>query len=228
MLGWLRRAFGGKSPNPNQSVPNGSQVRQTLALGDFTSIEAALKQLRNIGLRLFPHASTDLSETAKDIAVQSEGISFGEEPTIGHWSLIALAGDPRPFENAAHYDDHCYDGFALEDYSSMVSEIIALAGHEWPVDDVELQYVNRQPNPIGPYLPVSVSIKATPEVPPFELSTTKDFDWSIIFRLNERLPREATGRFAIFLDGDATIVFLTPDQILQLNSLCGYEFFYEE
>jgi hypothetical protein len=57
------------------------------------------------------------------------------------------------------------------------------------------------------------------------LVNTKDFDWSIIFRLNERLPEQASGRFAIFLDGNATIDFLTPDQLRLLNFLCGQEFF---
>jgi hypothetical protein len=56
----------------------------------------------------------------------------------------------------------------------------------------------------------------------------KDFDWSIVFRLNERLPKGSLGRFALFLDGTATIVFLTPENVKRLNSLCGYEFSCEE
>jgi hypothetical protein len=56
----------------------------------------------------------------------------------------------------------------------------------------------------------------------------KDFDWSVVFRLNDRLPKGALGRFAILCPGNATIVFLTPEKLRQLNSLCGYEFSYEE
>jgi hypothetical protein len=227
MLSWLGRVLSGRFPRPTQSVDNGRQVKR-LALGDAKYVEAALKELPNVGLRFFPVASENLHETAKDIAAQWQGVHFGKEPTIGHWSLIAIAGNPRPFENAAHYSDHCYDGFTLVDYSTMVSEIVALAEREWPIDDVEVRYAERPQGPTGPYPPVSVTIKATPEVSSFELLAAKDFDWSIIFRLNERLPEEATGRFAIFLDGNATIVFLTPDQIRQLNSLCGYDFFYAE
>ena len=233
MLRWLGRVLSGKLLSPNPLVATGAAAlengaRRRLVLDDVNYVEAALKELPNVGLRLAPDAREDLRGTAADIVEQWKGIYFGKEPAIGDWALIALAGDPRPFENAVHYDDHCYDGITLEDYSGMVSEIIALARGEWPVDEVEVRDARLPQDPIEYDHPVSVMIKATPEVSSFELLNAKDFDWSIVFRLNERLPKEASGRFAIFLDGNATIVFLTPDQIRQLNSLCGYDFFYEE
>lgn len=233
MLRWLGRILSGRLLSPGPSAIAGAPVhdnraRRRLALDDVKHVEAALKELPNVGLRFFPDARANPRETAMDIVRQWEGIYFGKEPSIGNWALIALAGDPPPFENAAHYSDHCYDGITLEDYSSMVSEIIGLAGREWQVDEVEVRDARRPQDPIAHDHPVSVMIKAEPEVSSFELLNAKDFDWSIIFRLNERLPKEASGRFAIFLDGNATIVFLAPDQIRQLNSLCGYEFFYQE
>jgi hypothetical protein len=73
-----------------------------------------------------------------------------------------------------------------------------------------------------------IRIAAARELAPFDLTAGKDFDWSIIYRLNERLPNEVAARFAIFLDGNATIVFLTPGEIDNLNALCGHKFFYDE
>jgi hypothetical protein len=55
----------------------------------------------------------------------------------------------------------------------------------------------------------------------------KDFDWSVVTRLNERLPSAATGRFAAFFDGNATIVYLRPDQLTELGRLFGYDFISE-
>src|SRR5207247_3128812 len=59
---------------------------------------------------------------------------------------------------------------------------------------------------------------------PFDLIADKNFDWSVVTCLNERLPSGATGRFAAFFDGNATIVYLRPDQFEQLGRLFGYEF----
>jgi hypothetical protein len=223
MLGWLGRIFGGRPLGPDR---NNRPIRR-LVPGDAGEIEAALRELPSVGLRFFPGEGHDLRMMAKDIAKQWQGIYFGKEPTFGHWALIAMAGDPRPFENAIRYDDHCFDGVTMEDHSSMVAEIIGLAGDEWPIEGVEVMDARRpEDGPLSGTIAVAITDKQ--EVSSFELRNAKDFDWSIIFRLNERLPNGASGRFAIFLDGSATIVFLTPDQIRQLNSLCGYEFFYKE
>jgi hypothetical protein len=59
---------------------------------------------------------------------------------------------------------------------------------------------------------------------PFDLIVDKNFDWSVVTHLNERLPSGATGRFAAFFDGNATIVYLRPDQLKELGDLFGYEF----
>jgi hypothetical protein len=231
MLRWLERLFRRKTLGPGASAATVAAARENpsrrgLTLDDAKYIEAALNDLAKVGLRFAPGAREELNAIATDIAKQLEGISFAKEPTAGNWALIALGSDVRPFENAIFCQDHSFDGITLEDYSSMVSQIIALARNQWPVDGVEVRDALR-PQDRG-YGTVSVAIKATPEVSSFELLNAKDFDWSIIFRLNERLPKATSGRFAIFLDGNATIVFLAPDRIRQLNSVCGYEFFYQE
>jgi hypothetical protein len=231
MLRWLERLFRRKNLGPGPSTATVAAARENpprrrLTLDDAKYVEAALNDLAKVGLRFAPGAREELNAIATDIVRQLEGISFGKEPTAGNWALIALGSDVRPFENAIFYQDHSFDGITLEDYSSMVSQIIALARDQWPVEGVEVRDALR-PQDRG-YGTVSLAIKAMPEVSSFELLNAKDFDWSIIFRLNERLPKGASGRFAIFLDGNATIVFLAPDQIRLLNSVCGYEFFYKE
>ena len=217
MFHWFRKFFTG-----NQlSTP---VFDRRLVHDDARYIADALDSLGKIGFKFSPNVEENLEGISSGIAAHWEGISFGREPDRGNWVHIALAGDPRPFQNALHLDDHCYDGATPSDYLQIVTEIIALAGDEWSVQNIEVKGQPSEPNDQGQRL--LVRIKATPETPPFELTTEKDFDWSIIFRLNERLPKEVQKRFAIFLDGDATIVFLTPGQIEELNSLCGYEFFY--
>jgi hypothetical protein len=62
---------------------------------------------------------------------------------------------------------------------------------------------------------------------PFDLVVAKDFDWSVVTRLNERLPSGATGRFAAFFDGNAIIVYLTLDQLRALGNLFGHDFISE-
>lgn len=223
MLSWLERILGRRPFGPDR---NNRFIRR-LVPDDAGAIEAALRELPSVGLRFFPGEEDERRTMARDIAARWEGIYFGKEPTFGHWALIAMGGDPRPFENAIQYSDHCFDGFPMEDYSIMVAEIVGLAGDEWPIEGVEVTDARRHKDGLLNDT-ISVAIAAKPEVSAFELQDAKDFDWSIIFRLNERLPAQASGRFAIFLDGNATIVFLPPDQIRQLNQLCGYEFSHEE
>jgi hypothetical protein len=55
----------------------------------------------------------------------------------------------------------------------------------------------------------------------------KDFDWSAVTRLNERLPSGAAGRFAAFFDGNAIIVYLTADQLRELGKMFGHDFISE-
>jgi len=206
----------------------GNVARRRLILDDAKHIKAALTDLANVGIKLSSNLQPDLNAAAKEIAVHWEGIFFSKEPTHGSWVLLALSAEPGTFENSIFFQDHCYDVAKLDDYSHMIRQVLALAGDQWRIKTVGVTNARRPAAAIELKQPVTVTIKAEPEVAPFELMHAKDFDWSIVFRLNERLPKAALGRFAIFLDGNATIVFLTPEKVRQLNSLCGYEFFYEE
>jgi hypothetical protein len=71
---------------------------------------------------------------------------------------------------------------------------------------------------------MAITIKQQGGCAPFDLIAEKDFDWSVVTRLNERLPSGATGRFAGFFDGNATLVYLRPDQLKQLGKIFGYDF----
>jgi hypothetical protein len=230
-VGWLRSIFSGKPPRPAR--PSGGVVgsdnvaTRRLILDDAKHIKAALDDLANVGITLSPIAKADLNATAENIAAELDGLCFSMEPTPGHWVLVALNAEPGTFENSICLDDHCYD-VALGEYSYMIGEFIALAGDEWRIDSVYIENARHPGAAVDLKQPVRVTIKAEPEVAPFELMHDKDFDWSVVFRLNERLPKGALGRFAILWDGNATIVYLPPENVRQLNSLCGYEFLYEE
>jgi hypothetical protein len=237
MFGWLRSLFSG---NPSrQTRPFGGVVVRAGAWDDVAThrleldrakhIETALTDLANVGITLSPILKTALRATAEKIAALWEGgISFfSREPTPGDWALLALSAEPGTFENSIFLQDHCFDVAQLHDFRHMIGEILALAGDEWSIQSVDVKDAPYPAAAIG-WPPLTVTINAEPEVAPFELMHAKDFDWSIVFRLNERLPKGALGRFAIFLDGNATIVFLTPENVRRLNSLCGCEFSYEE
>lgn len=234
MLHWFRSLLNAKPRQESQPAAR-HEFERKLVPADAEHIRAALVELENVGLRFAPGVKEELHAKAMEIMAGWEGVSFAKEPTLGNWALIALAGtldnseDTRsPFQNALRFDDHCYNVASLEGYASMVSDIVELTGGEWAIESVEVKHAVRLKSPIRSNEPVSVTIKADPAVSPFELLHNKDFDWSIIHRLNERLPKDVSGRFAAFLDGDATIVFLTPENIQKLNSLCGHEFFYQE
>jgi hypothetical protein len=229
MFGWLNSIFNrgprhqARSSRLEGTTPVGLGRRFVLHNANVDHIEAALIGLANVGLKLTPSARGSLRATAERIAVEYEGYYFSSEPTPRDWVMIVLdGGSTKYFENAVWIQDHCYDCGGVNEYPEIISSIIALAGDEWQVEGVHMT------NVIGLKAPVTIAIKAKPEVPPFEIMADKDFDWSVVFRLNERLPEGALGRFALFLDGNGTIVFLTPGQIQQLNSLCGYDFHYQE
>ena len=235
MLDWLGSIFGGRrSPQGQPSRASadaktpGAGIGRKIAPGDARHIEAALVALEKVGLKFNPDIEDSLRQAAEEIAEEWQGISFSHEPTPGDWALVALSGEFQPFKNAIFFSDHCFDGIESADFSSMVAQIIRLAGDDWPFAYVEVRDAVRPQGPLQDKHPVTVTIHATPEVPPFNLINAKDFDWSLVLRLNERLPEGVQGRFSIFLDGNATIVFLTPEELQHLNLLCGYEFFYEE
>jgi hypothetical protein len=78
--------------------------------------------------------------------------------------------------------------------------------------------------PHGPSARMEIAIDGQGSSAPFDLIVAKDFDWSVLTRLNERLPSGATGRLAAFFDGNAIIVYLAPDQIEALGKLFGHDF----
>jgi hypothetical protein len=223
MFGWLSSIFGRRRSQPVNPGP-GQPKRRRLVPDDARFIEAALTSLVSVGLK--PVDQDSFLTTAQQIAAHSEGIYFFREPASGDWALIALKAEHGHFKNSMRVNDHCFDVAGPDDYASMIANMVALAGDEWPIESVDVKFGPGTSTPFE--APLIVTIRARPEVAPFQLMHAKDFDWSIIFRLNERLPKGTLGRFAIFLDGDATMVFLTPQQIAELNSLCGHEFFYEE
>ena len=160
------------------------------------------------------------------MAEEFEGTSIPEPPLPLTWVDLALSGPAQVFANAVHYQDHCFDVADEADYSEIVASIMALAGEEWPSATVSATKVMRQ-GPHGPSARMEIAIHGQGSSAPFDLIVAKDFDWSVVTRLNERLPSGATGRFAAFFDGNAIIVYLTPDQIEALGKLFGHDFISE-
>ena len=223
MFGWIASLLARKP-----GAASGEPPQRRLTLNDARHIEAALADLATVGIAFNPGFSGDLKATAAAIAARWQGIWFSHEPTPGDWALIALSAEPGTFANAVHLDDHCFDVADLADYSRMIGEIVALAGDEWRIERVDVKNARCPGASLEWKQPMTVSIEATPPVATFELIHAKDFDWSLVFRLNARLPKEALGRFAIFQDGNATIVFLTLEKLRRLDALCGHEFLCED
>jgi hypothetical protein len=195
-----------------------------LSVNDAPNIAAAISQLAEIGLKpLFPER--EFPELARRKVEELEGISFPDPPLPQTWVGLALEGSEQIFANAIHYQDHCFDGAGEEVYAEVVASIVALAGEEWPGAGatVAARSVVRQ-GQYGPSPRMEITIDQQGGCAPFDLIAGKDFDWSVVRRLNERLPPEATGFFAAFLDGNATIVYLRPDQRDELSKLFGYDF----
>ena len=160
------------------------------------------------------------------MAEEFEGTSIPEPPLPLTWVDLALSGSAQVFANAIHYQDHCFDVAGEADYAEIVASITALAGEAWPRATVSATKVMRQ-GPYGPSARMQIAIHGQGSSAPFDLTAAKDFDWSVVTRLNERLPSGATGRFAAFFDGNAIIVYLTPDQIEALGKLFGHDFISE-
>lgn len=157
------------------------------------------------------------------MAEDFEGISIPEPPWPLTWVDLALSGSEQVFANAVHHQDHCFDVAGEEDYADIVASIMALAGEEWPSATVSATKIMRQGR-YGPSERMEIAIEGPGGSAPFDLIVDKNFDWSVVTRLNERLPSGATGRFAAFFDGNAIIVYLTPDQLKELGKLFGYDF----
>jgi hypothetical protein len=195
-----------------------------LSVGDAPKIAAAISRLAGIGLTpLFPES--EFPEVAREIVEEREGSFIPDPPLPQLWADLALTGSAQLFANAIHYDDHCFDVADEEDYAQIVASIMALAGEDWPGDGVTVAAASVvREGRYGPSHRMEITIDQQGGCAPFDLSAHKDFDWSVVTRLNERLPSEATGRFAAFFDGNATIVYLKPDQIEELGKLFGYDF----
>lgn len=193
-----------------------------LSADDAPKIAAAISQLATIGLKpLFPEE--EFPALARQISEEFEGTRIPDPPLPLTWFDLALTGPEKVFANAVHFQDHCFDVAGEEDYAGVVASIMALAGEEWPDTTVSASSVQRQGR-YGPSRRIEIVIQGQGSAPSFDLIVDKDFDWSVVTCLNERLPAGAEGRFAAFFDGDATIVYLKPDQIAELGRLFGYDF----
>jgi hypothetical protein len=195
-----------------------------LSVEDAPKIAAAISQLAKIGLKpLFPER--EFPEVARHKVEELEGISIPDPPLPLTWVDLALTGSEQIFANAIHYQDHCFDGVGDEEYAEVVASIMALAGEDWPGDGARVAATSVvREGRYGPSNRMEITIHQQGGCAPFELIAEKDFDWSVVTRLNERLPSGATGRFAAFFDGNATIVYLRPDQLKELGKLFGYDF----
>jgi len=195
---------------------------RNLSVDDAPKIAAAIAQLEKIGLKpLFPER--EFSRLAREMAEEFEGTGIPEPPLPLTWVDLALSGSAQLFANAIHYQDHCFDVADEADYAGIVASIMALAGEAWPGATVSATKVMRH-GPHGPSARMAIAIEGQGSSAPFDLIVAKDFDWSVVTRLNERLPSGATGRFAAFFDGNAIIVYLAPDQIEALGKLFGHDF----
>jgi hypothetical protein len=196
-----------------------------LSVDDVPKIAAAISQLAKIGLKpLFPER--EFPEVARQKIEELDGIRIRDPSLPLIWVHLALTGE-RVFANCIHCPDHCFDGAGEEKYAEVVASIMALAGEEWPGHGatVAVTSVVRE----GRYGPTDrMEITIQQGSAPFDLIAAKDFDWSVVTRLNERLPSGATRRYAAFFDGgSAKIVYLRPDQLKELNKLFGYDFISE-
>jgi hypothetical protein len=196
---------------------------RNLSVDDAPKIAAAIAQLEKIGLKpLFPER--EFSKLAREMAEEFEGTGIPEPPLPLTWVDLALSGSAQLFANAIHCQDHCFDGADEADYAGIVASIMALAGEAWPGATVSATKVMKQGPHGGPSARMEIAIHGQGGSAPFDLIVAKDFDWSVVTRLNERLPAGATGRFAAFFDGNAIIVYLAPDQIEALGKLFGHDF----
>jgi hypothetical protein len=203
-------------------MTEGVASSQKLSVEHAPKIATAISQLAKIGLRsLFPEE--EFPELARRIAQELEGISIPDPPLPLTWLDLALTGSEQVFANAVHFQDHCFDVADEKDYAAVVAAIMVLAGEQWPNATVSASNIKREGR-YGPSRRMEIVIRGQGDASSFDLIVDKDFDWSVVTRLNERLPSEATGRFAAFFDGDATIVYLRPDQIEALGKLFGYDF----
>ena len=208
---------------PPRSAIITSQPMRKLTAHDAIHIEKAFEALAHVGL-ITSDREVQPGDVAQRIATEWAGVSFSHEPHTGHWCLMALSSQPSVFTNALYCQDHCFDVATQADVTDLISEIVGLARPDWLVEAVEVRNASGAASPAQLGDTHAVHVKTRDGPTSFNIVHEKDFDWSLIPLLNERLPVNVTKRFAILLDGNAHIVFLTPEQICKLNALSGFDF----
>lgn len=236
MIGWLRRLFGQERPSPpsppawepsppQPPMPAGEpepQPPQRRSEAEIDAVEGALNGLIAAGLRLGPHyEGMDRRAVARAMAEHPE-FAVGDDnetlPLTEHgsdalsidilWSYRALADAIEDeFANAGIFEDHCYDGADEETYRALFARLIALAG-VWAGRDVT---VSRVPG-LGPYgHGFRVAFETQPAIAPITFPADKNFDWSLLERLDASRPAGKTRRFRVAADGGAGLVLFLDD-----------------
>ncbi|PXW63723.1 hypothetical protein [Methylobacterium sp. B4] len=236
MIGWLRRVFGQERPSPpsppawEPSPPPPPlpawepepQPPRRRSEAEIDAVEAALSGLIAAGLRLGPHyEGMDRRAVARAMAVHPEfavGDANETLPLTEHgsdalsidilWSYRALADEIEDeFANAAIFVDHCYDGADEDTYRALFARLIALAG-VWTGRGIT---VSRVPG-LGPYgHGFRVAFETQPAIAPITFPADKNFDWSLLERLDACRPAGETRRFRIAADGGAGLVLFVDD-----------------
>lgn len=236
MIGWLRRLFGQERPSPPASptwepsppqppmpaLEPEPQPPRRRSEAEIDAVEAALNGLSAAGLRLGGHyEGMDRRAVARAMAEHPEfAVGDGNEtlPLTGHgsdalsidilWSYRALVDAIEDeFANAAIFEDHCYDGADEETYRALFVRLIALAG-VWTGRGVT---VARVPG-LGPYgHGFRVAFDTEPPIPPLTFPADKNFDWSLLERLDASRPAGETRRFRVAADGGAGLVLFLDD-----------------
>ncbi len=189
---------------------------------EIDAVAAALDGLIAAGLRLGPHyAGMDRRAVARAMAEHPEFAAGGENATLPltqHspealsiailWSYRALAdGIEDEFANAMIFEDHCYDGADAEAYHALFARLIAVAG-VWTGRGVTVAGVPG----LGPYgHGFRVSFETEPPIPPLTFPADKNFDWSLLERLDASRPAGETRRFRVAADGGAALVLFLDD-----------------
>ena len=189
---------------------------------EIDAVEVALESLIAAGLRLGPHyEGMDRRAVARAMAEHPEfAVGDGNETrplterspealsTDILWSYRALADEIEDeFANATIFVDHCYDGADEVDYRALFARLIAVAD-VWTCRGVA---VTRVPG-LGPYgHGFRVAFETEPPIPAITFPADKNFDWSLLERLDAHRPVGETRRFRVAADGGAGLVLFLDD-----------------
>ncbi|WP_375275508.1 hypothetical protein [Methylorubrum thiocyanatum] len=251
MIGWLRRLLGQDRPHPPLPPPLPAWEPETppppvpawaptpqpprqRSEAEIDAVEAALNGLIAAGLRLGPHYDgMDRRAVARAMAEHPEfAVGDGNEtlPLTERssealsidilWSYRALADAIEDeFANAAIFEDHCYDGADAETYRALFARLIDLAGI-WTGRGVAVAPVPG----LGPYgHGFRVAFETQPPIPPLTFPADKNFDWTLLERLDAGRPAGETRRFRVAADGGAGLVlFLDDAEARAIAALLGW------